>query len=102
MEYPVEFWWVPLIAGGIGAFLAPIIGYLRNKRGEATQATIHGATVIDSSVGREVAVELRRMAIAAEGILEQIEKTAKAEDLRSVAADVMRDELARLRQNAKD
>lgn len=99
MDYLGEFWWVPIIAAALGAFLGPLIGYFRQPRNGTARSTIHSAAVVDSSVGREIAIELRRIAKATEGIRSHLEQTAKDEKASDIAD--LRAEVRRLK-NEKD
>lgn len=83
MESLGSYWWVPVVFAGFGAFLA---GYFRrSNESPQHQYESHGSYVIDSSIGKDVTVELRRIAVAAEGIRDSMEKSAKAEDLKHIA-----------------
>ena len=66
-----NYWWVPVVAAAIGGFLVPFIGYFKRQRQEASQSTIRGVVMMDSSIGRDgiavgedIAVSLRRVADA--------------------------------------
>lgn len=71
MDYLGEFQWVVPIA----AFFAAVIAILRGYTAPAahqpprSQSTIHGATIMDSAIGNEAVVEIRRIAVALESIL---------------------------------
>lgn len=73
-----DYWWVLVVGSFLGAFLAPIIGYYRRPRnGNQTQSTFHGTAMFDASVARDLlaqmveqVIQIRRVAEAAEGLLE--------------------------------
>lgn len=101
-----EFWWVPVVAAAVGAFLAPIYGYYRRPRNGngAGPTTIQGATIIDSSiardavaVGEDMAVALRRAADALDALVE----IERARDKRA-AAERHDSELETLRREIED
>lgn len=101
-----DYWWVPILAAGVSGFLIPILGYYRRPRNGsgAQSATIHGSTVIDSSVARDVlaklsaqCVVLERLADAAEALLE----VERGRDKRK-AAELHHSEIETLRREIDD
>lgn len=103
-----DFWWVPIVAAAIGGFLMPLRGYLKHQpNGGASSPTIHGATIIDSSivreavaVGEEQVIVLRRIAEAADRIvnIEDGRETRNTKERHDAELSVLRRELEELKR----
>lgn len=89
MDQLLEYWLpIAIIAGTfIGAILAPLRGYFKKPQ-SGQSSTLHGAVMMDSTIGREISDTLKCLVLVVEKIELHMKETAdsEAEDRKIKAA----------------
>lgn len=85
--------WVIYAAVGLGMFVSTIFGgRLRHGDQEGPTSRISGAAIVDSSIGKDLVVELRKLRLATERVADLMAKRDETErhnaDIRALQREI--------------
>lgn len=92
METLSEYPWLAPLGAFVGVVIATVLGYrhrARRDEGNGSGFRLRGAALIDSAIGQEIVVHLKRLAASAEKIEEAVERQGTEAEIERRVKDRM-------------